>query len=84
MERDVLGYLRKVEDMRRQVELVDDCLEELDEDGELVLEILLEGGETIVRICEELGVSRATAYRRVKGVLGEIEQLFAEKQVTLS
>ena len=82
--RQVLDTLRRAEVLREQLERLDECLEELEPEEQEVLEILLEDDEKMVRICDALDVSQATAYRVKDRVLGKLSQLFLDKQVRIS
>ena len=76
MRTDVLDELRRIEVMRLRVRQADKAMAALDATGQLILDILMDNGcEKMVRIANELGVSQATAYRYVSGLLEEIANL---------
>ena len=83
MRKDVLEILKRAEWMRRQVERVDECLEELTPEEALVVDCLMEGSDKIMAVCMELDVSERTAYRRIDQVFGRLRELFAQKGVTI-
>ena len=69
----------------RQAQLVMDCVDQLEPEDRLVLDIWLDdNNEKIMRICEALEVSDATAYRRKDRVLGVLSKLFVEIGVRIS
>lgn len=75
----------EVLDVVRLVEVGQVCLEQLTPDERLVLDILAdEGDEKMMRICEELEISRATAYRKKDVVLGKLSELFRDFGVRIS
>ena len=85
MRKDVIEILKKAEWMRRQAELVEECLEELTPEEAVVVDCLMEErNEKIMRICYDLDVSIPTAYRRIERVLDRISELFDKKGVIIS
>ena len=84
MRKDVLKVLERAEWMRRQVERVDACLQELTQEEALVLECLTEAEDgRIMAVCMALDVSERTAYRRIDQLLGRISELFEGNGVTI-
>ena len=76
MRTDVLERLRRVEQMRCSVQEVDERLARLDPVGRLMLDILLDDDrEKVLRIANEIGVSKATGYRYVEALLEEISNI---------
>ena len=66
----------------RQAQLVMECVDQLEPEERLVLDILLEeGGGKLVKISDELDVGMTTAYRRKCHVLHRLSELFRENQV---
>ena len=85
MRKDVIEILKKAEWMRRQVELVEECLEELTPEEAVVVDCLMEEGNgKIMAVCTALDVSERTAYRQIDRVKDRISQLFERKGVTIS
>jgi FixJ family two-component response regulator len=84
MKREEYRVLETVIRAREQLERIEECIEQLEPEEQEVLEILLEGGETNLRLMEELDVSRATAFRVKARVLARLEELFRTFQVRLS
>lgn len=83
-EREV-AVLRSLEGLRDRLERIEDCLDQLDYEDRLVLDIVMDlEGEKIMRICETLQVSEPTAYRRKNRVLHRISKLFRENRVIIS
>lgn len=80
-ESKVLRILRAAERARDFADCVDACVEEMDPEDAAVLQILLEEDEKIMRICEELDVAQATAYRRKYRAIKAFAQLFRENRV---
>ena len=69
----------------RLAERIGECVESLEPEDRLVLDILCdECGEKMMRICEELSVSEPTAYRRKDRVLHRLWELFRENDVRIS
>ena len=84
MRKDVLKVLERAEWMRRQVERVDACLQELTQEEALVLECLTEAEDgRIMAVCMALDVSERTAYRRIDQLLGRLSELFEGNGVTI-
>ena len=80
-EREV-AVLRQAEVMRAQLERIEECLDALSYEDRLVLDIVADWeGEKIMRICDALRVSEPTAYRRKRGALIRISELFKENMV---
>ena len=84
MRTDVIEILRKAQWMRCQLQRVEECLDLLEPDDRLVVEILVEEPfDKIMAICEQLEVSERTAYRRIHRVLGLLHKLFLENYVAI-
>ena len=84
MKREGNRVLETVLRAREQLERIEECIEQLEPEEQEVLEILLEGGETNLRLMEDLDVSRATAFRVKARVLARLEELFRTFNVRLS
>lgn len=65
MRSEILHMLRRARQLEEQIE-------ELAPDERLVVEILLDGEDgKVTRICDELSISKTTAYRRIDEILEE-------------
>ena len=72
----------KILELVRISRLVMDCVEELEPEDRLVLDILLEeGGGKLVKISDELDVGMTTAHRRKCRLLHRLSELFRENCV---
>lgn len=72
----------RVLELVKLAEEIGGCVEQLEPEERLVLDILLEeGGGKLVKISDELDVGMTTAYRRKCHVLHRLSELFRENQV---
>lgn len=76
--------LRGLGRLRRQLELVEECLEQLSLEEQMVLEhFYLEPGGEVAQLCDSLQVEKSSVYRRKYRALQKIAALFEENGVAL-
>ena len=84
MKERVERVLRRLNWLRHQLELVEDCLDLLNLEDKMVLEhFYMDPGEELAQLCDSLQLEKSSVYRRKYRALQKIGELFEEYGVAL-